>query len=143
MVGVTSLADLRALEQAAWPGPWSTERYEHPYAVVLNGEWVVGTTRTSDAEFIAAARNALPGLLARVAAAEAERQAEHEVAVEAAGKLLACEGRLLRAEAERDALLRSVKHFAADVDPRVKRIAQSVLDRVAAPVPPAPAERKT
>lgn len=73
-------ADLRALEQAASPAPWREGRDEEYDSCVLaahptsaGAALIVAACSDEDAALIVAARNALPGLLGRVAAAEADR----------------------------------------------------------------------
>lgn len=70
------LADLLALEQAATPGPWTHEEaffVACPRKYYIADTWERQTPKAEmkgNAALIAAMRNALPGLLARVAAAE-------------------------------------------------------------------------
>jgi hypothetical protein len=64
------LASLRRLHEQATPGPWQTRfMYRALQAARKDAELMFGTAPESDwpdAEFIAAARNALPGLLERL-----------------------------------------------------------------------------
>jgi hypothetical protein len=100
------LEEMRALAEAATPGPWV--RRPHPFgdsethgcvkAPSANGILVAGATviaRNEDCEFIAHARTGVPRLLAHVEALEAEK-----LAIVAAGDKLAAA--LARAEADRD-----------------------------------------
>jgi hypothetical protein len=64
----TDLTALRALEAATTPGPWRPG-----VAIPHDPEWVHSIHTVADSAFIAAARNALPELIDRLEAAEAER----------------------------------------------------------------------
>ncbi|MFI1194027.1 hypothetical protein ACH4T9_12330 [Micromonospora sp. NPDC020750] len=69
---------IRRREQAATPAPWTA----HPDGLVwstLIGDPVSGSVLVVDAEFIAAARTAVPALLAEVDRLRAEQRADHGI----------------------------------------------------------------
>ena len=86
LAGIVTPAELKALEQAATPGPWSYERHATIYRVNENGRPVQLVIETgspdggetepcwqgkdADTDILLAARNALPGLIRLWEAAE-------------------------------------------------------------------------
>lgn len=123
----SELAELRALEAAATPGPWTDDAagywgdmpriYGDGFliAVVGNAQPERGDCWDADAKFIRAARNAIPRLLAtienmRVSAQQRQMQAERDLATArmaletrpCATDLAAANYRAKTAERERD-----------------------------------------
>jgi len=66
-----ALAELEALEQRATAGPWVINTNPKKWVGNNSSDAVWADNRDNDAAFVAAVRNALPCLLARVRAAEA------------------------------------------------------------------------
>jgi hypothetical protein len=106
------LAELRALEAAATPGPWADDASGH-YGVrpriygdgyliaeVGNAQPALGDFWDADAKFIVAARNALPRLLAML---DAERAEVARLREAARGQIVVVEAaRQMQAQAERE-----------------------------------------
>jgi len=67
-----ALAELEALEQRATAGPWVINTNPKKWVGNNSSDAVWADNRDNDAAFVAAVRNALPCLLARVRAAEAK-----------------------------------------------------------------------
>lgn len=70
------LEDLKKLCDEATPGPWGSRMNPWTYrgTVDAKGEHVASTTRFEDGDFMAAAREALPKLIAVAEAADAMRE---------------------------------------------------------------------
>lgn len=89
MIEPLDTAVLRALGDAATPPPWQPHMLNHdvdyPYVKSPTHGMIADPVESSsaDAEFIAAARNALPGLLDRLDTLEAENQRLREQGAEA------------------------------------------------------------
>lgn len=89
------MTDLRELEKAATPAPWTNSKNTHRNVFTRDergnvAEFVASCTTTEDSLFIAAMRNALPYLLDVVDAADRVRsdiRAGYEVGIGATGQL--------------------------------------------------------
>jgi hypothetical protein len=71
-----ALAELEALEQLATAGPWSINTNPKKWVGNESSDASWAANRDNDAAFVASMRNALPGLLARLRAAEARAYPE-------------------------------------------------------------------
>lgn len=80
---------LRELAYAASPGPWSTKPADsgHFALVMMGSLWLAKCPAQYDADLIAAMRNALPSLLARIEELEFECATTKAALVQATAEL--------------------------------------------------------
>ncbi len=149
--------ELRRLERRATPGPWSLERQDLPssefcHQLVRGGYVIANIAETDypdgeiaraghDARLLAAARNALPALLDRLAAAERDRD-RFALALDGSDARAAVAEEALRGLAEAcDGMQRvPFSGFGSPEGYREMQAHEAALSRARALASPSPAE---